>query len=397
MAKADKRKAPARKTASAKASDAGKAAPVRGTGFFRSMADALMILLTVAEILVLLAAAKGPALSPAKLPFSPYANYLMLPMAVVNLLFAVYWLRRLKGWILLPVLALVFTFQETKAWFPVNFSKEAPSLGQELKVLTCNTMQFSSYQPHTQAAPNPVVRYVRNSDADIVCLQEAGVLSDPQFLTEQALTVALNKTYPYRYSQPTAEGADSRNMLRILSRFPIQSSGRISMASEANGACYADVVVGKERIRVICCHLESNKLTAADKAVYREIIDNRNRESVSNVAHQLGGKLVPAAVIRARQADKLAHFIEDSPCPVIVCGDFNDIPNSYTVRTVGRRLTDSWTECATGPGISFHEKFYRFRIDYIMHSPQLGARDIRVDRKADFSDHYPVTAFIQLP
>ena len=95
--------------------------------------------------------------------------------------------------------------------------------------------------------------------------------------------------------------------------------------------------------------------------------------------------------------------IDASPYPVIVCGDFNDVPASYAYRRLSKGLQDAflttsflrtghtyvrssalpWFHNATfGPGI---------RIDYILTDPMLRATDFRIDRVA-YSDHYPVMA-----
>lgn len=49
-----------------------------------------------------------------------------------------------------------------------------------LKVLTYNVMGFG-YKGHTEDAPNPIIRYIANSGADIVCLQEYAVGTSKNF------------------------------------------------------------------------------------------------------------------------------------------------------------------------------------------------------------------------
>ena len=52
-----------------------------------------------------------------------------------------------------------------------------------LKVLTYNVMGFG-YKGHTEDSPNPIIRYIANSGADIVCLQEYAVGTSKNFFDE---------------------------------------------------------------------------------------------------------------------------------------------------------------------------------------------------------------------
>lgn len=356
---------------------------------------ALMVTLNVVAVILLLICAKIPHFSPANLLFSNYPNYLFLILWLVNLCFFVYWLLRFNKWIVLSLVAGVLCFSDARIWFPVNFSqKEDTVTEQSIKVLTYNTMQFSKYQPHTSRHPNAVVSYLLDSEADILCLQEGGYKKESEFLTRASLLESMSRKYPY-HSEAKVYPSGSVS-LWIFSKYPIVGQKRLIIGSETNAAHYCDIDVKGRKIRVINNHLESNKLTAKDKDLYHEILEKPEKETVSSIAHSLGMKLSPAAVSRAHQAEVISEEVRKSPYPVIVCGDFNDIPNSYTYRTVRKGLTDAWVNNATGMGISFHEKFYRFRIDYIMHSPSLHSFGTGLDRR-DASDHYPVWTYINLP
>ncbi len=84
-----------------------------------------------------------------------------------------------------------------------------------------------------------------------------------------------------------------------------------------------------------------------------------------------------------------------SPYRVIVCGDFNDGAMSYTYRTIGRRLDDTFVEAARGMTNTYRGFFNLLRIDFIMvdrgfevqsyESPRLGV-----------SDHYPVVSRLKI-
>ncbi|MBQ9201826.1 MAG: endonuclease/exonuclease/phosphatase family protein [Bacteroidales bacterium] len=372
--------------------------PHRGDrGFFRELRKFIMVFLNLLTVLLLLLSAKLSCMSPELWILSSYPNYLFLVLVLVNLCFFVYWIFRRNLWLLLSLCFFILTWPEFRSWLPLQapWSKENSDtevlLNKGIKLLTYNTMQFSGYQPHSSRNSNKVIEYIRHVGADIVCLQEAGYMKSDRYLTREAVLKALS-SYPYQAELP----GEKQMNLWVFSKYPIVRVERILYESRSNASFFCDVKIEDKMIRLINNHLESNRLTQQDKNLYKEIIDSPDKESVSHVARELGRKLTPAAVIRARQAEAVSRAVQESPYPVIVCGDFNDIPNSYTYRRMGRGLTDAWKQHASGLGVTFHEKFYRFRIDYIMHSPSLRSFGTHIDR-VDYSDHYPLWTYFLLP
>ena len=89
------------------------------------------------------------------------------------------------------------------------------------------------------------------------------------------------------------------------------------------------------------------------------------------------------------------HEITASPHPyIIVCGDFNDTPISYTHRTIAQDLDDAFTQSGRGLGISYNQNRFYFRIDNILTSKNLRAYNCTVDRSIKESDHYPIWCYI---
>ena len=78
--------------------------------------------------------------------------------------------------------------------------------------------------------------------------------------------------------------------------------------------------------------------------------------------------------IRAEQADIIADEIEALQGDyLIVCGDFNDTPISYARRRIQGQLRDAYVESGKGVGISYNGNMFWFRIDHILHSPNMTA------------------------
>lgn len=99
-------------------------------------------------------------------------------------------------------------------------------------------------------------------------------------------------------------------------------------------------------------------------------------------------------VQRAEQVQIIRGEIDRSPHPVIVCGDFNDVPVSYTYRQLSRGLSDAFLTGSASRfalGHTYVRHHLGIRIDYILHSPSFRATDFRID-PLPYSDHYPIRA-----
>jgi endonuclease/exonuclease/phosphatase (EEP) superfamily protein YafD len=108
----------------------------------------------------------------------------------------------------------------------------------------------------------------------------------------------------------------------------------------------------------------------------------------NSIIRALWGKYTMGMAVRAQQATMVAEQIAASPYPVIVCGDFNDVPYSYVYKTMLGDLEDGFKEC--GKGFMFTYRGAKsVRIDYIFHDKSLDGIDY-YKQNLSYSDHYPV-------
>jgi len=321
--------------------------------------------------------------------FASFLGYAFPVLALANLFFIFYWILRMKGWILISVIGFALTFNSYRAWFPINWHSEK-NTENTIKLLSYNVMYF---QFVTNTRPNeihPILDYIQKSEADIVCLQEVG----PDFLQNSLNNRAVRRALK-EYKYVITGALENRYSVVCLSKYPVIRYDRIKYKSKSNSSFYYDIKIGKDTIRVINNHLESNKLNSEEKNKYSDFLKNRESDQFTKVAEALGSKVGNASVIRANQADAISKVVQESPHQVIVCGDFNDVPGSYTYRTVRKGMLDSWVENGEGWGNTFHENFFLFRIDYILHTSGIQSFQTKVD-KVRFSDHYPIWAKLKI-
>lgn len=354
------------------------------------LATYILLALNLLIIGLLLFSAYSPYINPEVHAIRACMGLAFPVFLFANGCFALFWLIFRWRLMIVPVLAFLICAPQIRTYIPFNLQPSA--VPQEaIKVLSYNVMAFGDLMKHD--GENAVLTYFKESNADIVCIQEYMVVAKHKYVTEADVQKAF-KAYPYRHIQKVGRDKSS-NTVACFSKYPIVSARRIMYDSYSNGSAMYDIAVGEDTITVINNHLESNKLTRSDKEVYVDMIKNPEANKVKEGAIHLIQKLGDAQRIRAQQTDVVAKAVADTPYPyVIVCGDFNDSPISYTHRVISEGLDDAFVSSGNGLGISYNQNGFYFRIDHILTSKNLKAHHCTVDRSIKSSDHYPIWCYI---
>jgi len=330
----------------------------------------------------------GTVLNPNIFIFPAYLALVFPVIIALNISFVIFWLLARKWFFLLSLSILLISSSLINSTFPVHFGKFEPAESSNpIQILTYNTKMCGELKKHTLKNPNKVIQYILDSNADIVCLQEFTVSENKDYLTQADVDCIFSK-YPYRYIQYKQKIKE--NGVATFSKYPIISKQTIKYPSNYNLSIYTDININGKIIRLINNHFESNRLTEKDKGMPRLLKQNFDAKNIKGVTSHFSRKLGSAYKLRASQADIVAKVISDSPYKVIVCGDFNDVPSSYTYTQVKGKLKDAFAETGTGLGWTFNDRYYHFRIDYVLYDPNAFTPiEYRTD-KVNYSDHYPV-------
>lgn len=333
--------------------------------------------MNIIAVLAFIASATAQYFSPGTFIYLSYLGMFFLPLFIINLCFVIFWIINFK-WHFLLSLSVIFLF-----WGSINislslFERKGSSTNEEkIKVLTYNVMIFNYYDKNTK-----ILDYITESEADILCLQEFGWhKNEKEFLSKNEIFAKL-KNYPYYHIDIQIDGNKAIYGIATFSKFPILNKQKIKLEGKFASSIYSDIKIGNDTLRVFNNHLESNKFTKHDKD---DMSENINSDVIANAAQKLGA----ATVIRAKQTEAVAKEIKKSPYKVLVCGDFNDVPISYTYKQISRGLKDTFVKSGEGIGSTYHDLFYRFRIDYILTDKTMGYSGFSIG-KVKYSDHYPV-------
>ena len=356
---------------------------VRIGKFFYYILVLISMLLSLAMIVCVL----STHLSPAEYPIVSSWGLLFPVLLCLNAASLLFWLivKWRTAWI--PLLAFVCCWNSIRAYFPINIPEKVPT--GAIKILSFNTQSFGNYHGNLRKrnalSDNAVFLYIKNSDADIVCLQE--------MLWEKNIKLYnLDDIYPYGY----VYAVPYHSRLAIFSKFPIIDVEPIDYPTKTNSGVLCHLNIDGDTVTVINNHLESYKLKYKDKTKYNNMITERdiNKESSKLLLH----KISFADSLRALQTDVLCDLVEkelQKHDGMIVCGDFNDSPVSYVHHSLSKQLHDTYTESGNGVGFSYYLNKMYFRIDHIFVSDNYKAYGAKVDKSIKESDHYPIYTYIK--
>lgn len=270
-----------------------------------------------------------------------------------------------------------------------------PDGATEIKVMSYNVHLFDLYNSDPALASknkDEIIKYITKENPDVVCFQEFYHQDRPSnFVTKDTLLQLLEtKDYHERYFHQIA---GRKNFgISIFSKYEIIEKGDIILPDDVttfNYCIYADIVTPDDTIRIYNIHLKSIQLKRNDYAVFEEGSEEDESSGIFSVIEKV--KLVYP--VRAKQTDKLIEHIKNSPHPVVVCGDFNSTPMSYSYNQFNSILTDSFRNTSFGIGKTYAGKIPAGRIDYIFHSDEIGSSEFEI-QKEELSDHYAINCTI---
>lgn len=342
----------------------------------------------VATILIMLLVGNSDHFDPACHPNIAMLGLVFPFLVFINLAFLVFWLIFKPRKMFIPIVGFILCYQPIRVFFPLNVNREIPE--DAIKIISYNVhhIRYKEYKDTI----NPILQYLLDQKADIICLQEAGRGKDLRQLTDSILS----PLYPYHDTLATK--ANVCDILAVYTKYPIIGKEQIDYHSRSNVTAAFQLLIDHDTVIIINNHLQSIGYTDADKEAFSQIVKGEIKEQqyAEKESKKIIDKLKEAAKKRGPQVDSVANYLKKHEAKsIILCGDFNDCPISYSRRTFSKNLIDCFEESGNGMGISYHEKNFYVRIDYIMCSKDWTPYRCIVDNNIDISDHYPVICWLK--
>lgn len=289
----------------------------------------------------------------------------------------------------LGVLAILASWGPISSVSPWASAKEPTPGADTFKIMTYNVIHGWDLE-NKGGDRNRTMQYIIDSGCDIVCLQEVVKFDEaeiPLFTREQQDT--LRKVYPFWVGDPS-------NDMKVLSKYPVmfeKGYNYIDGSFDQKRYSFFKITVKGHKMTLINVHLLSFMLTAKERDVLTRI---RSVDDVKTSYREFKGdirqKLKRGFKKRKYDVKILRNTIDRIKGPLIICGDFNDVPESYAYRLLkGEDLRDAYVETNFGPTVTYNRHAFWFHLDQIFYRGPLKALSVdRGDIKT--SDHYPLIA-----
>jgi endonuclease/exonuclease/phosphatase family metal-dependent hydrolase len=359
----------------------------------------------VASALVLVFSFLSPHISPEKIWFPAFLGLAYPYILLVNIFFLLFWMLLRKKAFLISLLAILLgwgTFRDYHGLRPFRFlqkshyenlAREQRKTNHVVKLVSFNVRLFDiSYQADLASSHQEIFTFLRDEDPDILCLQEYQTINYDGF-RESDVYRNLDRL-PYRHIGYTVRRQWGNYGIVTFSRYPIIHTGSIRFEDRYNICIFSDVRIDQDTVRIYNCHLQSIRLDSEQYQILDSIKFRYDDKQIAEIM-DISYRLRDAFIKRAAQADILAAHVAGCPHPVIICGDFNDTPVSYTYRTIKDGLQDAFSGSGWGVGRTYHGDFPSFRIDYILQSPSIEALFFYRE-KILVSDHFPIIGYLRV-
>lgn len=338
--------------------------------FLRRTIKKILLILTIVVCIIYLLTLLVPYLNPKQWWPVGFLG-LTFPYLFFVLIFVFFfWLIVKPKLSLLPLVVLLLGAKQISVTFGVHFisndlSKKADSTLRIVSWNVANMYGLSKNDVTKQHNRTELAQSVMDLQPDIICLQEfnhsftkGGNADNIGLFTGKYPNYFYSKDYNKNNGYYTSGSI-------VFSKYPIIDSGKTDFPGDFTGSLmYVDVKINNDTVRVFTTHLQSFGFNTSDYAEMSKITQ-RDEEAI-DASKNIFIKMKAAFTNRGMQADIVHRQTDSSAHPSIVCGDFNDVPTSYTYFHVRSKRQDAFLKRGAGVGKTYNSLAPMLRIDYIL-------------------------------
>ncbi len=372
------------------------------TSFFRRATKHFFITVNVIAAVLFLLGSYGYLFNPKYFWFIGFLTLTSFYFLLVLAAFIFFWLLIKPRRALISAAALLLAYIPIKNIIPYRLSHSFSNTKKEnaLRIMTWNVAQFNIMEDKNHPdIKRQMFELINGYQPDIACFQEM-VAEDSTVKNHGHMDVFLQKlnfkNYFYSYNSKEDFWGYAHFGIIIFSKYPIINKQTVGFYPNDYNSIfqYVDIVKGEDTIRVFNIHLQSLRFSKSNlKYIDKPTVEDENaaiKESKNIIA-----KFKKGFLKRQVQADRIRAEIDKSPYPVIVTGDFNDVPNSYAYYTIGKGLNNAFVEKGSGLGRTFSGISPVLRIDNIFVDKKMDVLQFNLVKKK-LSDHFPIMADVEM-
>jgi len=319
---------------------------------------------------------------------------------LINLFFLILWIIRRRWFLILPLIAFVLGLTRLPRVLQINPDEEKPvyveGQSEAIHVMSFNVRLFDLYNwSHNNETRQKIFNLFEKEKPDILCMQEFYSSEEPIYDNITGLKEFLVANNYHVEFPITLRDRDNWG-IATFSKYPIVEKGVLYFDKKTANICiFTDVQIQTDTVRIYNCHLQSIRFRDDDYKFFENLGQGEGELTRLKKSRRIVSRLKNAFIKRSTQADLIAAHIASCPYPVIVCGDFNDTPVSYTYQTISENLKDAFMESGVGLGSTYAGPLPGLRIDYLLYSGDFASYNFHTIRK-ELSDHYPISSMLIL-
>ena len=318
---------------------------------------------------------------------------------IINIFFIAFWLF-VKRWLSLISLITIFI-----CWMPLqhvfqfrfSVSFDAKKERNVIRVMSWNVEHFdiAEHRSHPEVK-SEMIDLINKYNPDIACFQEMvgsdSVIKSINYIPQFKKKLKM-KDYHFSYFNKLDFDKDHHFGIIIFSKFPLINKQTFSPEQNSYNSTFqsVDVVRNTDTFRVFNVHLETLRFSPNN----RNYLNDPSIENEYDIqeSKSILSKFKKGYIKHHWQSDNVRREIDKSEYPVIVCGDLNDLPNSYAYNTIGKGLNNTFKEKGSLIGNTYDGISPTLRIDNIFTDNKFSVEQyIRI--KKSLSDHFPIIADI---
>lgn len=375
---------------------------------FKTILKTFLICLNILAALTLLFSFLAQIIPPTFSTIIAYCGLFFPYLFFVNAGFVVLWLFFDYRWALLSVVMILLNVNTIDKHFQLHEQEKPERCVNCIKVMSYNARLFGVYNTDKpkkrRQLKKQIINYIQKENPDILCIQEyfndkSGKLN---FKTTEDILDALDlpdNERAYRLYLPIEGKRKYQYGLAVFSRYRIIDCHTVYLNdSSANKSMYVNIRYGNDTLRVYNIHLSSMHIDNDDYETGHDIRNNNLSDpKINRRALRLYNKVAKAFDMRQAQAIAVRQNMDSCRYPMIICGDFNDSPASFSYHKIAHGFKDSFRSSGKGIGRTYYGiSFPSYRIDYILHDKQYNDFGHHVGTELKVSDHYPIYTYISI-
>ncbi len=312
---------------------------------------------------------------------------------LANMLFLIFWLIVKRKWSLISTALILISlpqFFNTVAFHPGNNFNYEKKEGQ-LRILSWNVglMNYTALDSNEAIRENQkILDEIKKSNADIVCLEEffSAVILGNHYNILDSISRTLHYPYYYfSYDFPKFNGNFYSGNV-IYSRYPIIDTAKHEFPLPfGSSLIQAKILFGKDTLSVFTTRMQMMLFHQEEYEALYKI--KRLKDSNLSGTKDLISKLKFGYQQRGIALDIIHSQIKKANGPVFFMGDLNDVPSSYSYRTVKQDMKDAWLQKGFGIGCTYNQLSPTLRMDYLFYSKEIKIQQHK-QIKSTGSDHY---------